>query len=215
MNSAIFYARSCLVIVALLLIYNMSSAQNMGSMHMSMPMNHSKSHESKNIYLGMMDSMMVQMDKAASTTSAETDFVSQMIPHHEGAVAMAKYEIQHGENSEMIQLAKSILEEQQSELQQMRIWLTKHHVTEPSLPKGFKQEMDKTMSTMMENMPDPDKLNDTDHAFALIMIPHHQAAIDMAKVVLKYANEQQTISFAIQLISNEQVEVEQMIAYSK
>jgi uncharacterized protein (DUF305 family) len=163
----------------------------------------------------MMDSMMVQMDKAASTISAETDFVSQMIPHHEGAVAMAKYMIQHGKNFEMMQLAKSILAEQQSELQQMRIWLMKHQVTEPSLPKGFKQEMDNTMSTMMDNMPAPDKLNDTDHAFALVMIPHHQAAIDMAKVVLKYANDQQTIAFARQLISNEQVEIEQMIAYSK
>jgi uncharacterized protein (DUF305 family) len=123
--------------------------------------------------------------------------------------------IQYGKNFEMMQLAKSILAEQQSELQQMRIWLMKHQVTEPSLPKGFKQEMDNTMSTMMDNMPASDKLNDTDHAFALVMIPHHQAAIDMAKVVLKYTNDQQTIAFARQLISNEQVEIEQMIAYSK
>src|SRR5471030_1266408 len=82
---------------------DMSKPMNMTAMHHQYP------NQSKNIYLLMMDTMMIQMDKVPPVTSPESDFLYQMIPHHEGAIAMAGYEIAHGQNFEMIQLAKSIL----------------------------------------------------------------------------------------------------------
>ena len=39
----------------------------------------------------------------------------------------------------------------------------------------------------MKAMPKETGLNVTDRAFAAVMKPHHQAAIDMAKVVLRYS----------------------------
>jgi len=84
-----------------------------------------------------------------------------------------------------------------------------------SIPEGYSGAMGKTMIVMMDAMPPNGLLKNTDNAFAQVMIPHHRAAIDMAKVVLKYTTDQQTIAFANQLISNEQVEVEQMSTFLK
>lgn len=95
-----------------------TEAQQM-SMDMAMP------STPKNIFLTMMDTMMGKMDKVPVSGFVETDFVRQMIPHHEGAIEMANEEITHGKDFNMIQLAKSILEEQTIELQQMKLWVAK------------------------------------------------------------------------------------------
>lgn len=180
----------------------------------NMSMNRMIKGDSKQIYLKMMDTMMVNMDHHPSFLSPDNDFLQQMIPHHKGAIEMAKYEIEHGKNFEMIQLAKSILAEQNIEIEQMTLWLHDLTVKIP-LQAGYTNEMDKTMKDMMEQMPDNGKLTDIDRSFAAVMIPHHQAGIDMAKVLLKYAFDKQVITFANNLISSEEVEIEQMNKFLK
>jgi uncharacterized protein (DUF305 family) len=202
--------RLVLVLIILLLSARLAAAQEM-----KMDKQQDTAASSGRIFLAMMDTMMVKMEHEATDRSAEADFLSQMIPHHQGAIAMARYEIQHGKNFGMIQLAKSILAEQSIELQQMHIWLERAPAKEIKITAGFKSEMDQTMTDMMDHMPGDSRLAGTDRAFALVMIPHHQAAVDMARVVLKYTGEQQTIAFARQLISSEQVEIQQMSSYLK
>lgn len=70
--------------------------------------------------------------------------------------------------------------------------------------------MEQSMTVMMENTPSGSSLKNTDQAFAMVMRPHHQAAIDMAKAAIGSTTDQQTIAFAKQIISSEQVEIEQM-----
>lgn len=166
----------------------------------------------KNVFIAMMDTMMMKMDKVPKGQSAARTFVDQMMPHHEGAISMANYEIKHGKNFDMIQLAKSIKAEQQSELQQMKILLAQLS-TKETVPPHFDQDMDKSMEVMMDHMPAEKSLKDTDHAFARVMLPHHQAAVDMARALLKYPVNNQVAAFARQLISNEQIEIEQMSTY--
>ncbi len=175
---------------------------------------HTSTHgHQQNIFISMMDTMMIRMDAAVIGISPEQDFIVQMIPHHQGAIEMAIYEIQHGKSFEMIQLAKSILAEQKIELQQMNLYLKKLPADRAATPKDYKKAMDKTMEIMMENMPNNNELTDIDVAFARVMIPHHQAAIDMAKVVLQFSKDQQTVAFAKHIISNEEIEIEQMLTF--
>jgi len=170
-------------------------------------------HRQQNIFLSIMDTMMLRMEAADDSSSASHYFMAQMIPHHEGAIAMARFEILHGKDFTMIQLAKSILAEQSSEVQQMKLSAAQLPAGNDPVQKGFKHELEETMTVMMKNMPNPAALNDIDAAFASVMIPHHQAAIDMAKVVLKYSADQPTVAFAKSIISSEQVEIEQMITF--
>ena len=166
--------------------------------------------KSQNIYLSIMDTMMVKMDELPLTSIPDFDFLTQMIAHHMGALEMAKYEISHGKNEEMIHLAKSILAEQSSDIQTMKLLISQLPVNAQKAEKSFEKAMIQSMKVMMENMPPNNKLTDTDKGFAMVMIPHHQAAIEMAVALIQHSQNKQVITFARQLISTEQIEIEQM-----
>ena len=163
----------------------------------------------KNVYLSMMDTMMAAMSKIPETKTAGDYFLLQMIPHHEGALDMATYEISHGKNFELKQLAKNIYIDQKNEIQLMRIWLTSASA-DISTSSSYQKEMDDTMMSMMAAMPGDQSLDNLDRSFAMVMIPHHQAAIDMARVLLKYDENQVLRAYATQLISDQKNEIEQM-----
>lgn len=59
------------------------------------------------------------------SNDAEHDFVCGMIPHHQGAIAMATTELRHGQWPEMQLLAKNIVRSQKSDIAKMQGWLEK------------------------------------------------------------------------------------------
>ena len=67
-------------------------------------------------------SMMMSEDLGAADDKFDLRFINAMIPHHEGALVMAKDAISKSTRLEVKQLNQSILTSQQSEIDQMQQW---------------------------------------------------------------------------------------------
>ena len=80
-------------------------------------------------FMREMDQSMKKMDldmaAAPMNGGADHDFALMMLPHHQGAIDMAKAELSFGKDPVMRRLAQGILVEQQSEIDAMKLWLAK------------------------------------------------------------------------------------------
>ena len=66
-----------------------------------------------------MNNMMADMT-IKPTGDVDRDFVAMMVPHHQGAVDMAKAELKYGRNEQLRRLAQEIVTTQQTEIKAMR-----------------------------------------------------------------------------------------------
>jgi uncharacterized protein (DUF305 family) len=68
------------------------------------------------------DAMMTAMT-VDFTGKPDRDFVLMMIPHHQGAIEMAKVELEHGADPAIRALAEAIIAAQEKEIADMQAWL--------------------------------------------------------------------------------------------
>jgi uncharacterized protein (DUF305 family) len=76
-------------------------------------------------FAASMKTMMKGMN-VKPTGNPDKDFVLMMMPHHQGAIDMAKVELQYGTDPELRQLATDIVTAQEKEISQMKDWLAKN-----------------------------------------------------------------------------------------
>ncbi len=76
---------------------------------------------------GMMDSMKMDMSKLSNSKDKTFDlaFIEMMIPHHAGAVSMAKEALTKSEKPEIKSLAGNIIKAQEAEIKMMNEWKEK------------------------------------------------------------------------------------------
>jgi hypothetical protein len=88
-------------------------------------MDHSlMNHGATDIYAPAMKSMHENMSMVP-TGDADIDFIRGMIPHHQGAIDMAKIALAHGKDPQVKKLAEDVIRAQESEIALMRDWLKK------------------------------------------------------------------------------------------
>lgn len=74
-------------------------------------------------FMAEMHNSMLHMHQAmaaAPTGNVDADFVAMMVPHHQGAIDMARIQLRYGHNEQLRRIAQEIIVEQQQEITAMR-----------------------------------------------------------------------------------------------
>ncbi len=174
---------------------------------------------------------MMQATPSMPMMDFDLMFIDMMIPHHEGAVAMAQVALARAEHEEVRQLAQAIIDVQSREIEQLRAWRDQWYPNAPHMPMDQMMEMimgmmqgmpgmggGQQMMEMMQHGMDAEgqmrALCETqgpfDLAFISGMIAHHQSAILMAQAALQQAQHPELRTFAQGVIDAQQAEIEQM-----
>lgn len=72
------------------------------------------------------DIKMMQGMSAPYTGDADVDFRTHMIPHHQGAIDMAKVALKYAKDPETKKMAQTIIDDQEKEIADMQAWLKAH-----------------------------------------------------------------------------------------
>lgn len=142
-------------------------------------------------------------------------FIEQMIPHHDGAIAMATLALKEATRSEVKALAEAVIRDQNKEIGDMRDWYKDWFQTE--VPKRSSSRMGGGMMSGsgmhmggQEDMQTLGNANDFDKAFIEAMIPHHQLAVMMAQMLRSGTNRPEMLSLANNIIESQSKEIQEM-----
>ncbi|MEU4742069.1 DUF305 domain-containing protein [Actinosynnema sp. NPDC023658] len=143
---------------------------------------------------------------------ADISFAQEMIPHHAGAIDMAKLAQGRTTNTTVLDLAGRIEKAQDPEIKTMTEWL-KAWGAEP-LPSTVHEGHMSSMPGMM-SAEEMDKLKaakdaDFDRLFLEGMVKHHQGAIDMATTELQQGGNTDAKELAQKISDDQQAEITEM-----
>jgi uncharacterized protein (DUF305 family) len=140
----------------------------------------------------------------------DRSYVEEMIPHHVAAVEMAQLAHASGQAPYIHGLAQSIITSQNAEIARMRKIAAKLRVARiPVVSLGLTKAqmgMDHDMSHLVGADP-------FDIHFVDMMIPHHQGAITMSRVLFNKGVGKATRQLAEQITVAQTREIEQMRAF--
>jgi hypothetical protein len=88
-------------------------------------------------YLGEIDAAMMRMHAGMAvqpTGDVDADFVSMMMPHHEGAIDMARAQLRYGHNEKLARISQEIIVTQEQEIAAMRLAVGKPLDPSATLP---------------------------------------------------------------------------------
>ncbi len=149
-------------------------------------------------------------------------FIDAMIPHHEGAVVMAKDVLAKSKRPELLKLATGIINAQDEEIIKMKEWRKTWYPKAPETPMAWNSAMNHSMNMSPEQIQamrmDLDlgvADADYDRRFIDAMIPHHEAAVVMAKDVLQKSKRTEMQQLANNIIASQQKEIDQMKQWHK
>ena len=161
------------------------------------------------------ESMMTQSMNAMSgmhtlklTGVPSIDFIAGMLPHHEGAIVMSESILPKLTNQKIHALALSIIKSQKEQVAFMKKWL-KDNPFSPSDKVDMKasQEMMAKSLKIMHGMHTVKLTGNPNIDFVEGMIPHHEAAEEMAISILPYLKNKEIINFAKEIIKEQQAQV--------
>lgn len=159
-----------------------------------------------------MSTMMEDMKNIKHTGDPAIDFLYGMIPHHKAAIEMSESLLKYGgENAEIKKIAKNIITNQSKEIEEMEDMIKRMELN-PNVDEKKEQDYFKEYNNMLNKHKNNDmsNVNNVDKAFAIEMIKHHEMAVYMSEIVLKYTDNKDVADLAQNIIESQKAEIKQM-----
>jgi uncharacterized protein (DUF305 family) len=167
-------------------------------------------------------SMSHNMDLGPADAEYDLRFIDSMIPHHQGAVEMAKEVLQKSKRPELRKLAQAVIASQDQEINQMQQWRKTWYASASSQPIAWHSQMNHSMPMTQDQVNamkmslDLGSANEQfDLRFIRAMIPHHEGAVTMAKDALQKSKRPEIQKLATDIIATQQAEITQMQRWRK
>jgi len=164
--------------------------------------------------------------ETVENASFDVQFIDMMVPHHQGAVEMAHVAELRAQRPELKAMAADVINGQAAEIERMRTWRaawTGSGQTPPmeKMPTlGVTNGMLGMAGNGMDSAPTMNMAKDVealhtaaepfDAAFIEAMIPHHQSAIEAARLALQQASHPELKDLAANIIDAQLREIGQM-----
>jgi uncharacterized protein (DUF305 family) len=151
--------------------------------------------------------------ESSADSSIDAVFIEEMIPHHEGAIEMAKIALAKAKTEEVRNLAQSIIDAQEEEITQMRAWYKTwfgKDIPEKSPLISMHGMGSMHMGTMSGDLAALSNAKNIDETFLQQMIPHHEMAVMMAQMLLHTTTREEMKALAEKIIETQSAEIEDM-----
>jgi uncharacterized protein (DUF305 family) len=142
-------------------------------------------------------------------------FAQMMIPHHEQALEMSIIALEVSKNNDVLAIAQGIFDEQDTEIQQMKSWLSS------SSAKSAAEQMDHEAmghgSGEMAGMASYEQIDqlaelatpEFDKLFLTLMIAHHEGALEMVSLIEQSRNAEAR-TLAKEIVTTQKQEISKM-----
>lgn len=136
---------------------------------------------------------------------SEFDYLAQMIPHHQEAIAAARVLERDTSRETMRRFAHDIIQTQTAEVEQMQRWLAAWYGGRNS--SLAYQPMMRDLSALTGDA--------LDRAFLQDMVPHHRMAVMMSQqlIVSGVVTHREVLPFAATIRDVQQAEIQMMVGW--
>ncbi|TLD97496.1 DUF305 domain-containing protein [Helicobacter jaachi] len=143
----------------------------------------------------------------------DLNFLTNMIPHHQGAIDSAKLLLEHSKNKKVRAIAQNIIKAQEAEIAEFEALLPplkeQKKLYSPKEVTLFNNQAKADMEAMGKDMSSIKLTHKIDKDFLLGMIPHHQGAVNASKQILQYTQNEDIKAIALRIIKDQEQEIEQ------
>jgi uncharacterized protein (DUF305 family) len=166
-----------------------------------------------NEMMAIMHDMSAEMDAMTMTKDADHDFSMMMKMHHQGAIDMGNKELEKGDDATIKAMAQTMINMQQAEIQELQAFLDSHTPEASAEGEMWDMEAMEAMDRMDKNADLEVLTGDADHDMAILMINHHQSAMDMAQSLLHHGHHDELKEMATKMIEDQTKEIKDLQAW--
>jgi uncharacterized protein (DUF305 family) len=185
-----------------------TSTSSMKSYTMDRKASMNDTMKTDNELMSSMNNMMTKMDSMQMTGDFDTDFATMMNEHHQGAIDMAQIEVSKGSDEKVKRMAQNIIAKQTVEQGKLKNIVNGYKLGQAKPDSTHAEHrLHDVMINMMDKMKGMQMTGNTDKDFVMMMIPHHQSAVEMSKSELSFGKNSQIKQMAQKGISDQAKEI--------